>query len=393
MLKPQGGRPWVAIVDSAASKWSQGAVAARSGRHFSSSSVRAAENDADSKEKQNRLHSLHETAKKKVDTTFSRSSSTPLIRRVSDDSQPPPRQRQFQQRRPLDARSPSSLARPQPQRRPLDARALGSRLNQTGAKPTNILRAPATLRKPGSGPLGARNPKRPATTRPARRKKQDKSSKSDGSGGWSGQREMSKEEQEADEKAFLEQWERDRPKPVRYNPHGYNIDNLQRTWPALPMGTTGPKEALHERLAWMSERYPNGFEPTDLLAQRIHKGKWTYFYNEEEKNEAVELAQKMAAERADKLTDRKGSLVQPEDMSFQPIDETQKMQLVSRLVSGEYKSEQAQWVKEHGARHPVMKDVLRNLANNSTWQSSHKTQFLETLSKSLPKPKAVRAKA
>lgn len=203
---------------------------------------------------------------------------------------------------------------------------------------------------------------------------------------------MSREEQEVDEKAFLEQWERDRPKPVRYNPHGYNIDNLQRTWPALPMGETGPKEALHERLAWMSERYPNGFEPTDLLAQRIHQGKWTYFYSEEEKNEAVELAQKMAAERADKLTDRKGTLVQPEDMSFQPMDETQKKQLVSRLVSGEYKSEQAQWVEEHGVRHPVMKDVLRNLANNSTWQAPHKTQFLEALSKSLPKPKVVRAK-
>ncbi|PGH10072.1 hypothetical protein GX51_00339 [Blastomyces parvus] len=393
MLKPQGVRQWVAIADSAASKWNQAALAVRSGRQFSSSPGRAAENDADSKEQQNRPNSLRETAKKQADNTFSRSSSTPLIRRVADDSQPPRRPRQFQQRGPLDARSPGSPARPQLQRRPLDARALGSKLNKTGAKPTNILRAPATLRRPGSSPGGIRAPRRPATTRPARRKKQDRSSKTDGGVGWSGQREMSKEEQEADEKVFLEQWEHDRPKPVRYNPHGYSIDNLQRTWPALPMGTTGPKEALHERLAWMSERYPNGFEPTDLLAQRIHQGKWTYFYNEEERKEAVELAQKMAAERADKLTDRKGSLVQPEDMSFQPMDETQKKQLVSRLVSGEYKPEQAQWVEEHGARHPIMKDVLRDLANNPTWQSPHKTQFLEALSKSLPKPKAVRAKA
>ncbi|OJD13553.1 hypothetical protein AJ78_06013 [Emergomyces pasteurianus Ep9510] len=374
MLKPQGvpARQWVAIADSVVTKWNQGAT-----RLFSSSSSsRAPENDEDPKAKPNRLSSLHETARRQIDSAFSRS-STPLIRRVSDDFQTPPRQRQ-----------PSQTQ----QRRPLDARALGSRLSNAGVKSTNILRAPATLRKPGTNAVGLK-PKRPATTRPARRKKQDRSSRSDGSGGaWSSQREMSKEEQEADEKDFLEQWERDRPKPVRYNPHGYNIDNLQRTWPTLPMGETGPKEALHERLAWMSERYPNGFEPTDLLAQRIHKGKWTYFYNEEEKNEAVELAQKMATERADKLTDRKGSLVQPEDMSFLPINVTQKKQLVSRLVSGEYKSEQAKWVEEHGARHPVMKDVLRNLANNSTWQAPHKTQFLETLSMSLPKPKAVRAK-
>ncbi|EGC47367.1 conserved hypothetical protein [Histoplasma capsulatum var. duboisii H88] len=383
MLKPQGVplRQWVAIADSTSSKWNQGAIAIRSARHFSSSSIRPSENDGDSKAKQNRLSSLHEIAKKQIDKAFSQSSSTPLIRRVSDDSQPltPPHQRQRQQ---LQSQ----------QRRPLDARALGSRLNKAGGKPTNILRAPATLRRPGNNLGGIRAPKRPATARPARRKKLDKSSRSDDGSGWSGQREMSKEEQEADEKAFLEQWERDRPKPVRYNPQGYNIDNLQRTWPALPMGVTGPKEALHERLAWMSERYPNGFEPTDLLAQRIHQGKWTYFYSEEEKNEAVELARKIAAQRADKLTDRKGSLVQPEDMLFEPVNETQKQQLVSRLVSGEYKSEQARWLEEHETRHPVMKDVLRNLANNSTWQSPHKTQFLEVLSKSLPKPKAVQAK-
>ncbi|KKZ65332.1 hypothetical protein EMCG_08848 [[Emmonsia] crescens] len=358
MLKPQRvpACQWVDSIWSLPSQRLQGAVAVRYSRHFSSSSSRAAANDGDSKAKSTRLNSLHETAKKQIDSAFSRSSSTPLIRRVSDDHQPTPRQRQQsqpQQRRPLD-----TPGRPQQQRRPLDARTFGSRLNKEGVKPTNILRAPATLRKPGSSASTLRTPK----------------------------------QQEVDEKAFLEQWERDRPKPVRYNPHGYNIDNLQRTWPALPMGETGPKEALHERLAWMSERYPNGFEPTDLLAQRIHQGKWTYFYSEEEKNEAVALAQKMAAERADKLTDRKGTLVQPEDMSFQPMDETQKKQLVSRLVSGEYKSEQTQWVEEHGARHPVMKNVLRNLANNSTWQAPHKTQFLEALSKSLPKPKAVRAK-
>ncbi|EEH37222.1 hypothetical protein PAAG_07778 [Paracoccidioides lutzii Pb01] len=378
MFKSYGmsARLWTSVVDSAVTKWNQGAATAISARLFSSSSSGAAENDDDSRD---RLNSSRGTARRQTDdASYQSSSPTPLIRRIVEGRPTTRQQQPFQQQH----------------RRPLDARALGAEITQAGGKPTNLLRAPATLRKPGSNISRLRTPKRPATIRPARRQRQGKSSKSDSGGGaWTGHREMSKEEQEAEEKAYLEQWERERPKPVRYIPHGYNLDNLQRTWPALPMGETGPKEALHERLAWMSERYPNGFEPMDLLAKRIHEGKWTYFYSDEEKNEAVELARKMETERADKLTDRKGTVVEPEDMSFQPMNETQKKQLVSRLVSGEYKSEKAQWMKMHATRHPVMQDVIRNLTNNSTWQASQKTMFLETLSKSLPQPKVARPKA
>ncbi|PGH13115.1 hypothetical protein AJ79_03822 [Helicocarpus griseus UAMH5409] len=371
-------RQWTVVADSAVTKWNQGATAIGSARSFSSSSSIAAENDGSLKDRQ----SLRDSARRQIDQAFSQSSSSskPLIRRIALDS-PAPRQ-QFQQR---------PHQQQQQQRRPLDARALGSKLKPADGQPANILRAPANLRRPNLRAGGAAPPKR--GTGPPRRKRQDKSARKDNNeGGWAGPREMTKEEREADEKAFLEQWERERPKPVRYNPHGYNVENLQRTWPALPMGEMGPKEALHERLAWMSERYPNGFEPTDLLAQRVYKGEWTYFYNEEEKKEAIEMAQKMAKEKAEKLTDRKGAVIEPEDMSFQPMDDAQKKQLISRLISGEYKSEQTEFAKQHSARHPVMKDVLRYLENNGTWQTSHKTKFLEALSKSLPQPKVARPK-
>ncbi|KAK2811938.1 hypothetical protein FQN50_001645 [Emmonsiellopsis sp. PD_5] len=361
-------RQWAAVADSVVSKWSQGAAAGAT-RQLSSTASRAAEDNNSAKGPQNV-------------SSPSPSSSLPPIRRVSNDNG----------RQPL-------------QRRPIDIRALGTRIN-TGEKPTKILRASPSLRLGGGRPaFGARSgtgaqgnnnnrgPNRgPKPTGPRRRSK-NLSSQDSGANSSSFRTEMTPQERAAEEAAYLEQWEEDRVKPVRYAPQGSSVENLQRTWPALPIGETGPMEALHERLAWMSERYVNSFEPTDLLAQRIHKGEWVYFNNEQEKQEAVEAAKKMAAERAEMLTERKAEEIEPEDMSFKSMDETQRKQLVGRLVTGEYARE----VKEERdtlPSHPFYTDVLRNLRNNPTYQGPHREQFLDVLAKAMPKVKGqARAKA
>ncbi|KAK2749809.1 hypothetical protein FQN55_003045 [Onygenales sp. PD_40] len=362
-------RQWAAVADSVVSKWSQGAAGAT--RQLSSTASRASEDNSSTKGPQ------------KVSPPSS-SSSLPPIRRVSNDGRAPP------------------------QRRPIDIRALGTRINTSGEKPTKILRASPNLRlgggrptfgaRPGTGVRGPqgnnnRGPNRgPKPTGPRRRSK-NLSSQDSGANSSSFRTEMTPQERAAEEAAYLEQWENDRVKPVRYAPQGSSVENLQRTWPALPIGETGPVEALHERLVWMSERYVNSFEPTDLLAQRIHKGEWVYFNSEQEKNEAVEAAKKMAAERAEMLTERKAEVIEPEDMSFKPMNETQRKQLVSRLVTGEYEQE----VKEERdtvPSHPFYTDVLRNLRNNPTYQGPHREQFLDVLATAMPKVKGQpRAKA
>ncbi|KAL1972136.1 hypothetical protein VTN31DRAFT_7355 [Thermomyces dupontii] len=189
---------------------------------------------------------------------------------------------------------------------------------------------------------------------------------------------------------FDEIREKNKPVPVRYTPVEYNAERLRETWPTLPMGGDS-KDAqvstVREKLSLLSERYPNGYEPPYVLAQRLYKGEHVLFTSEEEKQETMEEVRKLCQMRADQLTQRKGELIEPEDADFVPISKEDRETLVGKLVQGKYPS----WKEETKGQSSLLAEVQRNLYNNSTYRMAGKqAQFmakLESLLASGQRPK------
>ncbi|KMU91976.1 conserved hypothetical protein, variant [Coccidioides immitis H538.4] len=197
------------------------------------------------------------------------------------------------------------------------------------------------------------------------------------------------ESEDVDESVKLydkEKEEKARRKPERYDPDPYNVDKLKSTWPTLPMCEGGSIVAnagsVMEKLNWMGERYVGSFEPPQELAKRMYEGKRVLFKSEEEKAEVLELVQNMVTEKAERLTERKGQVVEPEDASFEVASDSERKGLVGTLVQGKYDKPLVD--RQSVGNSPVVQNVLRNLTNNGTYQSAQAEKFLEKFMKGLP---------
>jgi hypothetical protein len=145
------------------------------------------------------------------------------------------------------------------------------------------------------------------------------------------------------------------------------MDALKDTWPSLPTGKTGSTGTIVERLNLASRRFGHGYVSPYELAKRLFEGERVFFNSDEEKKAVMEEVDRMAVERADKLTQRKGDLVEPEDSSFAPIKADDRKALVGQLVRGQYEG----WQKG-SVRHPVLDEVQRQLFNNETYRMTGK---------------------
>ncbi|OJJ46321.1 hypothetical protein ASPZODRAFT_152503 [Penicilliopsis zonata CBS 506.65] len=178
------------------------------------------------------------------------------------------------------------------------------------------------------------------------------------------------------EKVFLEQKEKETQQPVRYTPQQNILSQLQETWPSLPTDETGRVNSVVEKLLSLSERYPNGYVSPQELGKRLFHKQNVLFMNEEEKNQAVDEANKLAQQRADRLSQRKGELVEAEAISLAQISGESGKGLLESLVAGKY-PKQSQLQSD---RSPVLLEVLKNLGNNQTYNTAGKTsQFITKL--------------
>lgn len=299
-------------------------------------------------------------------------------------------------RRPSSPQTSGSAANSPSARGPIDARSLGINAGKT---PGNVIRpnrirsirggnnklagAPAGRRHPGAkgaagrgGRGGSSSQRGGGDKRRARRGGRDEEEGGD-----------AKTEKEVAE-YYKEKQEEERPKPVRYEPEEYNVDNLQATWPSLPIGQTAAIGSVAEKLAWMGGRLANDYVPKEELAKRVFDKQRVLFRSEEEKVEVMGMVEKMENERAEKLTERKGQVVKAEDVSFQPLTDEERKDLVGKLATGDYpKLEQTK-----PDAHPAVGDILRNLRNNETYQTPESSQFMAKLETLLPKPGQARAK-
>lgn len=86
----------------------------------------------------------------------------------------------------------------------------------------------------------------------------------------------------------------------------------------------------------------------------------------------MEEVERLATLRADKMSQRKGDLVEPRKVEFKAMDEEVTNKLVETFAQGKYPTLEA------GKDQPaVMEEVIRNLRNNGTYQTPGKSpQFL-----------------
>lgn len=176
---------------------------------------------------------------------------------------------------------------------------------------------------------------------------------------------------------YRELSDKSKPVPIRHDPEHPEFTTLRETWPTLPTDVTSCALGVSEKLAGLSERYPNGYDPPHELGQRLYEGKAVLFSSEEERTQAVEEARKLAQRHADKLTQEKGDLVEPEEVNFEPISQADRKSLVRSLVQGDYGARNPQVAAD---KPPVFGDIAANLNNNATYRTPGKSsQLMDTV--------------
>lgn len=177
-----------------------------------------------------------------------------------------------------------------------------------------------------------------------------------------------------------------RPKPVRYEPSEVDFSTLRETWPSLPTDANGRSAAVLEKLAILAARFPNGYVPPHELARRLWKGQNVLFANEAEKAEAMEEVQQLSRARADKISLKKGELVEPREIKFGALGEKETATLLETYVQGKYPTAEA------GKDQPAaLGEIVKNLRNNGTYQTAGKRpQFLAKVESLLASGRAKR---
>ncbi|KAJ5205633.1 hypothetical protein N7491_003738 [Penicillium cf. griseofulvum] len=270
---------------------------------------------------------------------------------------PPARTNQYQSRPP----------------RVIDARSFAA-ARASGGEQSKIIRSPRsrnvrgsdqfTNRKPkpfAKGGKGAKGLKGAKGNRKSRRNPKT-SEKDDGEDA----------EGAAIDQVLEEQIIKSRPTPIRYEPQEINYSTLKQTWPSIPTDLNSRSAAVYEKLSTLGGRVANGYIPPYELGRRMWKGQNVLFTSETEKAEAMEEIKRLAQLRADRISQRKGDLVEPRNVEFSPIDAGTTKSLIETYVQGNYPASE---VGKDG--HAVLGEVSKNLRNNGTYQTTGKTaQFM-----------------
>ncbi|RAH46932.1 uncharacterized protein BO95DRAFT_92309 [Aspergillus brunneoviolaceus CBS 621.78] len=253
--------------------------------------------------------------------------------------------------------------RPLP-RRVIDARSLAA--GRSGSQPTNIIRGPR-LRTPqnltSARSRGPRPPTQKSTARDRTQRRTRNPSDVDTDEAIDGQ---------GIEDVFRELEEQAKPVSVRYDPEPVTLDSLRETWPSLPTDVGAHTAGVAETLSSISARFADGYVSPTEMGKRLFQGRYVRFLDEEEKSFAVAEARRLSQSLADKLSQRKGDLVEPIEVTFSPIDEKDRKTLIELLVQGKYPAT----LSGQSAQSPVLDQIATNLKNNGSYLTAGKdTQF------------------
>ncbi|PYH99555.1 hypothetical protein BO71DRAFT_193580 [Aspergillus ellipticus CBS 707.79] len=256
----------------------------------------------------------------------------------------------------------TTFDRPRP-RRIIDARSLAA--SRISGKPTNIIKGPRIRSPPGGLPSRAR---KPIVKSKAVVSKDRKGGRPRDSGPSTSETADLLQEAAVDD-VYRELAEQARPKPIRYNPEPVSLASLRETWPSLPTDASAHTAGIVEKLSSFSDRFTNGYVPPNELGRRLFQGKFVRFLSEQEKSDALSEANRFSQECADRLSQRKGDLVDPNQVNFSPISTQNQSALIGMVVRGNYPKSAA----EHPGKPSVVDTVSQNLRNNTTYQTVGKS--------------------
>ncbi|KAJ5744116.1 hypothetical protein N7533_008986 [Penicillium manginii] len=282
------------------------------------------------------------------------------------------------QRRPPQSRGPPGA----PNRRPANLKAIDARsfaAPAAGSDQPRIIRSPRArnVRPGGQGNQGQGQfqGRKPFNKKPL--------AKAKGKGGRErrprdAKRDDGDEAQEAAEEAAIEKIEqeqalKERPVPVRYEPRDIDFSTLKATWPSLPSDANSRSAAVLEKVASLGGRFANGYIPPYELARRMWKGENVLFESEAERIQTLEEVKRLSQLRADKISQRKGELVEPKEVKFNALNAEGTKTLMDKYALGKYPVLEAAGKDEPAA----LGDVVRNLRNNGTYETAGKRpQFM-----------------
>ncbi|KIX01462.1 uncharacterized protein Z518_09188 [Rhinocladiella mackenziei CBS 650.93] len=192
------------------------------------------------------------------------------------------------------------------------------------------------------------------------------------------------QEENMDEEVQIENYIKeviDRPEnPTEELPHvpgqDMSLEALRADWPNTPLSGTGLTESVQQRIEWLAQRIPHGYQTPAQLAERYYKGYFTRFESEAEKQEVLKLATEMARKKADEATEHKYTEVTPRDMSFEDVvsRSAERQRLADTFVRGKYPEVQKQ-------KMPFLDQIVRNLNNNDTYNGRQTEKFMEMVQK------------
>ncbi|KAL5333226.1 hypothetical protein BJX70DRAFT_403797 [Aspergillus crustosus] len=254
--------------------------------------------------------------------------------------------------------------KPRP-RRFVDARALAA--SRSGGQPANILKGPNPMGGRGGASSRARKPQQSTSAGKKDRKPNRRRREYDYGD------DVNTPELENVYRALAEN---SRPTATRYQPQLPSLRSLSETWPSFPTDPKSTAAGVSEKLSLLSERYANGYVPPYELGRRLFEGKYVQFTSEEEKSEALEAAKRLAQKAADRFSQDKGELVDPQPVNFQVVKDEKHKFLIESLARGKYPTMEMR----EASNSPVVGNVLRNLKNNETYQATGKqSQFMAKL--------------
>ncbi|THC93127.1 hypothetical protein EYZ11_007407 [Aspergillus tanneri] len=180
--------------------------------------------------------------------------------------------------------------------------------------------------------------------------------------------------------------ERTKTVPSHYSPQAPALSSLVETWPSFPTNVTGYSAGILKTLLWLSDRTPNGYVPPYELGSRLFNGRYVYFLDQEENNQASMEAMKLSQQSADKNSQRKGGLVEPKEVHFEPINTESRNALLQSFVQGSYPK------NDHVGKPALVVDAMKNLKNNETYVTAGKSlQFISKLESLLASNRPVKS--
>lgn len=179
--------------------------------------------------------------------------------------------------------------------------------------------------------------------------------------------------------------EANRPEPVPYTPEITTKESLAEDWPGLPIASSDPESAsrlIEQKLAFLSNRKAREYEPAEYLAERFWDGELIAFKSEAEKREVMAIVNEKTEEFSKMILEAKPDKdPKPRYKGFENMNADTQREMLNTLLAGAYAPPTAEG---QAADTPLITELMKNLTNNSTWDSASTKKFMDKIQSMVP---------